>query len=134
VTVRIARIYGDDAGETHLETISLADLGPVPDRTPSVGITDVPATTLAVTESLERRPAWDRHPPPRRHLLVALQGAFEITATDGDRVRVEAGTCLLIDDVGSAGHSFTDVGDERLVTVQVGIDPAWRWPPREDHA
>ena len=130
----ITRVYGDDAGETHLETVALAELGPVPDRTPSVGITDVPVTTLAVSESLVRRPAWDVHPPPRRQLLVVLRGAFEVATTDGDRARIEAGGCLLVDDVGTAGHSFADVGDERLVTVQVGIEPGWRWPPGEIHA
>jgi hypothetical protein len=130
----ITRVYGDDAGETHLETVDLAELGPVPDRTPSVGFTDVPTTTLAVTESLVRRPAWGVHPPPRRQLLVVLSGAFEVAATDGGRARIEAGGCLLVDDVDSAGHSFADVGDDRLVTVQVGIDAGWRWPLREDHA
>ena len=125
----VTRVYGDDTGETHLAGIDLPPEAPHPrGGGRSIEVADVPVTTLALTEMRERRRAQEIHPPVRRQLVVLLQGQFEVSTSSGDRRRFGPGECLLVDDVASKGHTFEDVGSEPLITIQAGIDAAWKWP------
>ncbi|MBO0727980.1 MAG: hypothetical protein J2P57_01900 [Acidimicrobiaceae bacterium] len=120
-------VYGDDTGDTHLTDIQLLPGGGAGGLAYRE-LPDVPVTTMTVTDMLERRPTRDLHPPPRRQLVVILRGEIEIATTSGDRQRLGVGDCVLVDDLDSKGHTFEDVGDEPLLTVQVGI--ASNWPVR----
>jgi hypothetical protein len=128
MALKVTRVYADDAGQTHLARIDL----PAPDDRDGGGrrveLVDAPTTTLSITEMLERRPTRDLHPPPRRQLLVILGGEFEITTTSGDRQRFQPGDCIFVDDLGSEGHTFADVGEDPLITLQIGIASDWKWP------
>ena len=126
-------MFADDAGETHFAAIVLVDdedTGSGPSRS----LLDVPTTTIAITEMLGARPTRDLHPPPRRQLVIVLQGAFEVTTSLGVTQRFETGDCLLVDDVEGKGHTFADVGDDPLITVQVGIAADWQIPEVIDAA
>jgi Cupin domain len=123
----LARVYADEEGNTHLGSIDLPEArddrgGRGRERT------GIPATTVAITEMLERRRSAGLHPPPRRQFVVVMRGAFEVITTSGDRARLGTGDCVLVDDVGSKGHTFEDVGDEPLVTLQIGLADDWEWP------
>ncbi len=125
----VTRVYGDGGGDTHLAAVDLPPEAPHPSGGGrSVELADVPATTLALTEMRERRQTRGFHPPPRRQLVVVVQGAFEIATSAGDRRRFGPGDCLLADDAGSSGHTFEDVGDEPLITVQIGVADDWKFP------
>jgi hypothetical protein len=117
-------VYADDSGDTHLTHIELAP-GERAGGLDYRELSDVPVTTLTITEMLERRPTRDLHPPPRRQLVVILQGELEIATTDGDRQRFGIGDCVLVDDLYSKGHTFEDVGLDPLTTIQVGIAADW---------
>jgi hypothetical protein len=126
---KVVRMYSDDAGDTRLIEIDLP--GPefsFPGDPPSHVIRDVPATSLNIIELLEWRPRLDLHPPPRRQWVVILQGAMEISTTSGDVRRLVPGDCLLAEDMDGKGHASEDVGDDRLVTMNVGVPDDWHWP------
>jgi hypothetical protein len=89
---------------------------------------DIPATTVNIIELLDRRPRLELHPPPRRQWVVILRGAMEISTDRGDRRRFQAGDCLLAEDLAGSGHRTDDVGDERLVTLNIGIPDSWTCP------
>jgi hypothetical protein len=125
----LKRVYADDAGDTHLVSIDLTAGGDPAGGEPNrVSLSGIPTTTMSMSKLLERRPYYDLHPAPRRQFVVVLQGAFEITTTAGDRQRFGPGDCLLADDVDSKGHTFEDVGEERLLTMTVGVTVDWECP------
>jgi hypothetical protein len=127
--LNIVRVYADEAGETHLAQLgTTGGIETIVGNSKSRVLADVPTTTLHITERLERRPKLDLHPAPRRQLVILLRGEFEITTTDGDSRRFRPGDCLLAEDLDGKGHTHEDVGDERLVTLAVGIPDDWRWP------
>lgn len=56
------------------------------------------------------------HPSPQRQIFCILQGAFEVTASDGDVRRLTPGAVLILEDTTGKGHSTAVIGDEdRLV-------------------
>lgn len=123
------RVYGDEAGETHLAPIDLPVLDVHSEGVARLrGLIDIPATSAGVIELLETTPSQDLHPAPARRLLVFLRGETEIRTTTGERLILRAGDCLLADDVESKGHYTTDIGTEPRTMVSIGIDPAWQLP------
>ena len=127
--MNLFRIYADGDGETHLESIDLSCFPRPEDGTPKrVGIKEIPTTGLTITELKERKPDQGWHPAPRRQLVVVLQGALEVTTTDGTTRRIESGAALLTDDLRGKGHLTREVGEEALGSLIIGIDPAWELP------
>jgi uncharacterized cupin superfamily protein len=116
-------LYGDAAGETHLCLVEL------PERESYAGsvrgLTDIPVTTMGMGEFLGRKPDVGVHNAPRRQFLVVLQGELEIATTLGQSERLRTGDVLLADDGGTKGHVSRDVGDDPLMLMAIGIDPAW---------
>ena len=62
-----------------------------------------------------------------RYLQKPIAGYEPFTRSDPDALRalLRPGDVLLADDVGSKGHISRDVGDNPLMLMAVGIDPAW---------
>ncbi len=125
----VYRVYGDEAGETHLATIELPVLNVHSEGVARIrGLINIPATSVGVVELLEPTPSQGLHPAPERRLLVFLRGETEITTTSGDRLILRAGDCLLADDVDAKGHTTTDIGTEPRTMVSIGVPPDWRLP------
>jgi hypothetical protein len=125
------RVYGDDAGETHLATIELPVLDVHSEGVARIrGLIDIPAITAGVVELLEPTPSQDLHPAPERRLLVFLRGETEIRTTSGDHLILRAGDCLLADDVDTKGHYTTDIGAEPRTMVSISLHPDWLSPTR----
>jgi hypothetical protein len=116
-------LYGDAAGETHLEVLQL----PVKDTFAGTvrGLNDVPTTTAGMGEFVGRKPDVGVHHAPRRQFLVVLGGELEIVTTLGQQRRLQPGDVLLADDVESKGHISRDVGDAPLMLMAVGIGSEW---------
>lgn len=122
-------MYCDDAGHTSFADLEIPGPSLVLDGgTPGHALCDIPATTFSILELLQRRPKLDLHPPPRRQWVIILQGEMEISTTSGERRRFVPGDCLLAEDMHGAGHSTEDVGEQLLVTLNVGVPDSWRWP------
>jgi hypothetical protein len=122
-------MFTNDRGETTFADVEMP--GPhmaVDGDPPSRALRHVPATTFNIIELLEWRPRLDLHPPPRRQWVVILRGAMEISTTTGERRRFEPGDCLLAEDMHGDGHATEDVGNERLVTLNIGVPDDWRCP------
>lgn len=123
------RVYGDEAGETHLSTLELPAIDVHSEGVARIrGLVNIPATTAGVVELLEPTPSQDLHPAPERRLLVFLRGETEIRTTSGDRLILRTGDCLLADDVDTKGHYTTDIGDEPRTMVAISVPPEWEVP------
>jgi uncharacterized cupin superfamily protein len=121
--VRCWHLHGDASGDTHLALVEL------PERDSYAGtvrgFTDIPVTTMGMGEFIGRKPDVGMHNAPRRQFLVVLQGELEIVTTLGHSERLRPGDVLLADDGGTNGHISRDVGDNPLMLMAIGIDPAW---------
>jgi hypothetical protein len=125
----VVRMYSDATGQTVFADLEIPGPSLVLDGdTPGHALSDVPATTVNIIELLERRPKLDLHGAPRRQWVIILQGAMEISTTAGERRRFLPGDCLLAEDMQGKGHWTEDVGQQRLVTLNVGLPASWRWP------
>jgi len=122
-------MFSDENGDSRLVEMDIPGPEVSYDGDPrSLALRDIPASTVHITELLEWRPKLALHPPPRRQLVVILQGVLEISTTAGERRRFEAGDCLLAEDMEGKGHMTEDVGTDRLVTLSIALLPEWRWP------
>jgi hypothetical protein len=125
----VVRMYTGDAGHTVFADLEMPGPPVALDGDPrGHALRDIPATTVNIIELLEWRPTLDLHPPPRRQWVIILQGAMEISTTGGGRRRFEPGDCLLAEDMHGRGHRTEDVGEDRLVTLNIGVPAGWRWP------
>jgi len=107
--VRIERMYDDDDGETHFETIELQF------NTRSATLTG-PGTTQFFRYAADMVSAW--HGTDARKYVVALSGAgFEIEVSDGAVRRFMPGDVLLTDDMDSKGHQTRALGETLVMFV-----------------
>jgi hypothetical protein len=120
--MKYARIYADEAGESHFEDVEVGlaprDFAP---PAPPLHLSPVePATGVAFV----RFPAgWagDWHPTPRREYFVFLAGEVEGETSDGDRRRYGPGSAALLEDTTGKGHRSRVVGDGDALAVVVQL-------------
>ena len=98
--MRIHNLYADAAGETHFRDIEVAwdeerDFSKYSKRLPATGI---------IFRETSGNYDLDWHPAPRRQYIINLEGAVEITASDGERRVIGAGEVLLVEDTKGKGH------------------------------
>jgi hypothetical protein len=126
-TFRIVRMHSDDAGHTTFTEVDIP--GPTVVRDGARGHQlRFPGIGIEIVELLEWRPTLDLHQPPRRQWIIILQGAMEISTTNGERRTFVPGDCLLAEDMEGIGHRTEDVGERRLVTLNIGVPDDWRLP------
>jgi hypothetical protein len=125
----IFRLHGDEDGETHLTPVRLSTIDdPGQGVGPVRSLSNIPATTVGVSELTGRMPDYGLHPAPWRQVLVLLQGEYEIETTSGDSHVLTSGDVLITDDLGTKGHYTRDCGTDRLMMVSVRIPDDWDFP------
>jgi mannose-6-phosphate isomerase-like protein (cupin superfamily) len=123
----IYHLHGDEQGESRLTPIELTliDAGAAGEGEGSASrvrtMPKFPAYDLGYAEMVDPLQDSGLHGAPRRQFLAILRGAYLITTSMGDEVRLEAGDCLITDDSDSKGHWSREVGDEPLAMISVGI-------------
>jgi hypothetical protein len=106
----IVRMFGDAAGETHLQTIEL----PLDNRAARSDVLRGPGNVQFARFAATMNADW--HTTDRRKYLVTLSGAgYEIEVSDGTRMQFKPGSILLADDMKSKGHKTRALGGESLV-------------------
>jgi hypothetical protein len=115
VTVAIARLYTDAAGESHFGTWEWPAT-PTESEPPAEVTEAVPAEHAFML----RIPAgWygEPHPAPRRQLMVVVSGCVEATASDGETRRFTPGSAILLEDTTGQGHRSRAIDGEVLLAV-----------------
>lgn len=103
--MKYTRIYNDSEGESHFEDVAVG-LDPVDFAPPA------PPLNLSTPVAAERvvlcavEPTWygDWHPAPQRQFYFQMSGVLEITVSDGETRRFEAGALVLLEDLSGKGH------------------------------
>jgi len=106
------RLYTGDDGESHIETIDLAE---TPDWTSGLD-----TTSIRFREDSPGR-FVDWHPAPRRQFVIILSGQLEIGLSDGSKHIFGPGDARLVEDTTGEGHTTAVHGDEPCVTATVPL-------------
>lgn len=111
-TLKYHRIYGDTAGESHLDEVevkqNLAEAAP-------------PAPPLLVS-AFSPASQWgffsvpvgwfgDWHPTPSKQFMILLSGAVDVMTSDGSVLQMRPGDIVLLEDTLGKGHKSRNVGD-----------------------
>lgn len=98
--MNITRIFSDEKGETHFETIEI----PLVDE----GDIGFLSETLDVKKLQFRKVAaeydYDFHCAPQKQYIVLLDGGVEIETSLGDKRKFPTGEILLVEDITGKGH------------------------------
>jgi hypothetical protein len=116
--MRIHNLYVDDKGETHfrdieVEFVEQQEFSKYSKRLPATGI---------IFRETSGDYDLDWHPAPRRQYIINLEGAVQITASDGEKRIIGAGEVLLVEDVTGKGHLSKAVGGKMRRSIFVPID------------
>ena len=110
--MRYARIYTDEAGETHFEDVALS--GDIRQSLVSAGVFEY-AEPITVRAAVFRRVVTahpgEPHVAPRRQLVVHLAGRSEVEVSDGEVRAFGPGDVVLVEDVAGKGHITRELGD-----------------------
>lgn len=117
------RLYVDKDGESHFEDLAI-DLLPVEFAPPAAPLNVARFLPAAHTLWVGAPAGWtgeQYHPAPQRQIFCFLQGACEITASDGEVRRFTAGSVILHEDTWGQGHATRVTGDEELLIFGVAL-------------
>jgi hypothetical protein len=116
--MRIHNLYVDAKGETHfrdieVEWVERQEFSKYSKRLPATGI---------IFRETSGDYDLDWHPAPRRQYIINLEGAVQITASDGESRIIGAGEVLLVEDVTGKGHLSKAVGGKMRRSIFVPIE------------
>jgi hypothetical protein len=122
-SAQYARLYADENGESHFEDLALK-LIPVDFAPPAEPINI--AQFLPVKQSfwLGADLGWGgeaHHPSSQSQILCTLGGDYEVTASDGSKRSLPAGSVLLAEDTWGKGHSTHITGEEGFLIFGVTL-------------
>jgi hypothetical protein len=116
--MRIHNIYVDDKGESHWRDIEVEwaeerNFSKMSKRLPATGI---------IFRQTSGDYDLDWHPAPRRQYVINLDGAMQITASDGEVRTIGTGEILLVEDTSGKGHLSKAIAGKMRRSVYVPID------------
>ena len=116
--MRIHNLYKDADGESHFRDIEVAW---VAEQNFSRLSARLPATGIIFRETSGDYDL-DWHPAPRRQYIINLDGAVQITASDGETRIIGAGEVLLVEDTSGKGHLSKAVEGRMRRSIFVPIE------------
>ena len=121
-TLTYHHLYTDNQGETHfavkeLEFEARQDI----EGRESITVSELKNVKGAVIYKLAGRAIEDWHTAPRRQFGFVIQGQADITASDGEVLRLSPGSVILLDDTTGKGHITAGVGDEDHIVLMVPV-------------
>ena len=118
---KYVRLYADERGESHFEDLEMALL-PVDFAPPAAPLNIAQFRPTAQSIWVGAPPGWAGdapHPSPHRQIFCALQGEYEVTASDGCVRRFPVGSVLLLEDDWGKGHSSRITSQEDVLIFGV---------------
>jgi quercetin dioxygenase-like cupin family protein len=116
--MRIHNLYADTEGETHfrdvqVEWVEEQEFSKFSKRFAATGI---------IFRETSGDYDLDWHPAPRRQYIINLDGAVQITASDGEKRVIGAGEVLLVEDTSGKGHLSKAVGGKMRRSIFVPLE------------
>ena len=120
---KYVRIYADEDGESHFEDVN-DELQPMDFAPPAAPLNVAPISAAEQCLWVGGSPGWRGdipHPSPSRQILCIMQGAVEITVSDGSSRSFPTGSVLLAEDTHGKGHSSRITSDVDLLMLFVTL-------------
>jgi quercetin dioxygenase-like cupin family protein len=119
-----ARIFADDAGESHFEnvTTSLITRDLAPPMSPVPISEPVDAERVVFFSGPQTLEGSEWHPAPKRQFMFVLEGTVQITVSDGETRGFTKGDLLLAEDTHGKGHTGRRPDPEGITAVLVQLD------------
>lgn len=121
-TLTYTHLYTDAEGESHFQKKKFefhsADNNIWGNLIKFINLEGVKGAGLV---KLEKGAVEDWHTAPRRQFAFVVQGTVDVTASDGEVLRLTPGSILLIDDTTGKGHITKDVGDEEHIALMLPL-------------
>ena len=116
--MRIHNLYAAANGESHFRDIEVdwaeeGRGGKMSKRQPAAGI---------IFRETAGSYDLDWHPAPRRQYIINLDGAVEITASDGEKRVIGPGEVFLVEDTHGKGHLSKAVAGKMRHSIFVPIE------------
>lgn len=116
------RIYADEDGESHFETVEVAfkEVDYAPPAEP-MHVSELEDASRFGFVTAGSGPLGDWHPTPVRQYMIPISGEFEITVSDGSKRRFGPGRPLLLEDQTGKGHYTTMVSEDPAVLAVIHL-------------
>ena len=88
---------------------------------PSVSLCDYGAAKTLKFVSLDQSWEGGWHNTPVRQLIICISGEADISASDGDKVNLQAGDALLLEDLTGEGHCTVIKSDSPWVCALIEV-------------
>ena len=111
-------VYADSAGASHFRD---EQLDFTPGRTEETSIHALAAKGRTTLLRLRAGAVEDWHNAPRAWFLIVLQGASEVTTSDGEKRQFGPGSLVLLDDTTGKGHRTRAIGTIDHVAAVIPI-------------
>jgi len=111
--VMVTRLYTGSDGQSHIDQVPVVFHG-APDEVSAAMKTSDAYLARGAPGMFE---TW--HDTRRKRYIVVISGNAEVTATDGERVRLVPGHLYLTEDLTGKGHTFRVLGDQEWVALFV---------------
>ena len=115
--MHITRVYADAGGDSHFADLDIpltqaGALGAMSELMPADGVI-----------FRENEPDYDLdwHCAPRRQYIVLLDGAIEITVSDGATRSFSGGDVILVEDTAGQGHRTRNIRAERRRSLFIPV-------------
>ena len=121
-TMKYVHVYADSAGVSHFRE---EHLDFAPGRTEETSIHALAANGRTTLLRLRVGAVEDWHNAPRAWFLIVLQGASEVTTSDGEVRQFGPGALVLLDDTTGKGHRTRALGtvDHVAAVIPIADDP-----------
>jgi quercetin dioxygenase-like cupin family protein len=117
-TIKYVHVYADSAGVSHFRE---EHLDFAPGRTEETSIHALEAKGRTTLLRLRVGAVEDWHNAPRAWFLIVLQGASEVTTSDGEVRKFGPGSLVLLDDTTGKGHRTRALGHIDHVAAVIPI-------------
>lgn len=111
------RIYSDNQGESHFETIELK----LTEEGPLGAMSEVWSAKAVQFRENTSDYYWDYHNPPARQFVILLDGTIEITTSLGEKRLFNGGDILLLEDVEGKGHRTENIKKEKRKSLFIQL-------------
>jgi hypothetical protein len=116
--LKIHRLYVDDEGESHWQDVAV-EFG---EATPSGRVSTWHPATGIIFREVPPDYDLDWHPAPRRQYIINLDAGVQLTASDGESRRIEAGEVILVEDTWGKGHLSKAIDGKLRHCIFVTLD------------
>ena len=104
-------LYSDTNGVSHFKDETLLfKAAPIPGLANPPVMASLEGASGATLLLLKAGQVEDWHNAPRKQFMIVIQGASEVTASDGTKKQFHAGEMVLLDDATGKGHITKAVG------------------------